>query len=68
MTAMESPSSAVMDARIDAALSNTEGTDWSILSVFLERAVRWGSFFVPGTDGETWIGSMSRSNIADDEE
>jgi hypothetical protein len=71
MTAMESPSSDVMDVRIDAALSSTEGTLWSSISVFLERAVRCGSFLAfawGGETGEMWMGSMSRSNIAEDEE
>lgn len=69
MTEIESPSSLeVMEVRIEAALSSTEGTDCSMLSVFLERGIRWGSFLPLGATGDRWIGSMSRSNIAEDEE
>jgi hypothetical protein len=64
-------SSSCSPVRISAALSRTDGTDWSRCSVALARGIRWGfggRCDVPEGDvGET-IGSMSRSNIAEEDE
>jgi hypothetical protein len=49
--------------RASMAASRTEGTDWSRASLLCPRAVRCGSGWVEG--GETEIGSMSRSNMAE---
>ena len=56
------------DARTAAALSRTEGTAYSICSVPLLRAIRcgFGGCDVDGGDGA--MDSMSRSNIADEDE
>jgi hypothetical protein len=56
--------------RIAAALSSTEGTLCSSCSVVLERGMRWGfggCAEVCGGEGDT-IGSISRSNMAEDDE
>jgi hypothetical protein len=78
VTATASPSSSdgPSDARTAAALSSTEGTLCSSASVFFERAVRCGSFgragevaFGRAEGEERWrTGSMSRSNMAEEEE
>lgn len=63
---MVSKSSSCEDeaARTAAALSSTDGTDCSSCSVNLPRGMRWGSVGI----GEGAMGSMSRSNIAEEEE
>jgi hypothetical protein len=66
-TATWSPTSmSSIPAKIAAALSRTEGTEFSSCSVPFERGIRCG-LWVIGGDGEM-IGSISRSNMADDDE
>ena len=68
-TEIWSPSSSI-DARIEAALSRTDGTDCSSCSVALERGMRcgfWGWWLECGGEGFE-MGSMSRSKMADDDE
>lgn len=68
-TEIWSPESPSIPARIAAALSRTEGTDCSSCSVVLDRGMRWGSVGWLGWGGEgEATGSISRSNIADEEE
>lgn len=49
--------------RASMAASRTEGTDWSRASLLCPLAVLCGSGWVEG--GETEIGSMSRSKMAE---
>lgn len=68
-TAMESMTSlsSTSAVRISAALSSTDGTDWSSCSVNFPRGMRWGSVWLRrGGDGV--MGSISRSKMADDDE
>lgn len=59
-------SSEVEEAKISAALSRTEGTDWSSCSEFLPLGMRCGSWLKLG--GEGLMGSISLSNMAEEEE
>lgn len=56
-----------MPARMDAALSRTEGTACSSCSVPFARGILCGFWPRKGGEGGA-IGSMSRSKMADDEE
>ncbi len=63
--ASKSSSSGFVDVSTAAALSSTDGTERSISSVNLARGM-WCGSVVRGSDEE--MGSISRSNIADEEE
>ena len=66
-TAIWSPASGSwMPVRMVAAESSTEGTDSSNCSVVLARGMRCGFVELGGEGGTT--GSMSRSNMAEDDE
>lgn len=60
--------SSMSDVRISAALSSTDGTDWSSCSVSLPRGMRWGLALWAASEGGGVRGSISRSKIADEEE
>ena len=68
--AMESMTSlsSMSEVRISAALSSTDGTDWSSCSVSLPRGIRCGSALCATREGGGVRGSMSRSKMAEDEE
>jgi hypothetical protein len=66
-TAIWSPDSGSWSPeRMVAAESKTEGTESSSCSVVLARGIRWGLDEFGGEGGA--IGSMSRSNMAEEEE
>lgn len=68
MVSMPSLSSMSDVVRISAALSSTDGTDWSSCSVNFPRGMRCGSVVWLRSGGDGVMGSISRSKMADDEE